>query len=78
MDLARWIRENAFAIASVDAGAPLDDLEPPRSLVEGGRVVAIGEEEGLIVDARYLAALPRPSRRGWASTVRMNSPLAPV
>ena len=40
--LADWIDHNAHAV-SLDADAPLDDLEPMRDLVGGARVVAIGE-----------------------------------
>ena len=40
--LADWIDNDAHA-ASLDADAPLDDLEPLRDLVGSARVVAIGE-----------------------------------
>jgi erythromycin esterase len=37
------LREHAIPIASLDPGAPLDDLEPLRPALEGARVVLLGE-----------------------------------
>jgi hypothetical protein len=37
-----WIRDRAIPIATLDAHAPLDDLEPFRAIVDGARVVGFG------------------------------------
>jgi erythromycin esterase len=38
-----WIRDRAIPIATLDARAPLDDLELFRAIVDGARVVGFGE-----------------------------------
>ncbi|RKT86050.1 erythromycin esterase [Saccharopolyspora antimicrobica] len=40
---ADWFRARSHALTSLDADAPLDDLEPLREIVGDARVVALGE-----------------------------------
>jgi len=43
-----WLREHATTLTTLDPADALDDLEPLRELVEGARVVAIGESSHFI------------------------------
>ncbi|MFE6687494.1 erythromycin esterase family protein [Streptomyces sp. NPDC057743] len=43
-----WLRAHAVPLAHLDPEAPLDDLEPLRTLVGAARVVAIGENSHFI------------------------------
>ncbi len=43
-----WLRAHAVPLAHLDPAAPLDDLEPLRDLVDGARVVAVGEHSHFI------------------------------
>ncbi|MEU8885133.1 erythromycin esterase family protein [Streptomyces hydrogenans] len=43
-----WLRAHAIPLDHLDPAAPLDDLEPLRDLVDGARVVAVGEHSHFI------------------------------
>lgn len=43
MNLTHWVRQNGLPLATLDPAAPLDDLEPLRSIIGSARVVGIGE-----------------------------------
>lgn len=44
MDAAGWLTENAIPIATLDLEAPFDDLQPLREVLDGVRVVQLGEQ----------------------------------
>ncbi|GGV19044.1 hypothetical protein GCM10010275_70830 [Streptomyces litmocidini] len=43
-----WLRGHATPLAHLDPAAPLDDLEPLRDILDGARVVALGEHSHFI------------------------------
>lgn len=45
---SRWLAAHASPLTELDPAAPLDDLEPLRDLIDGARVVAIGENAHFI------------------------------
>ncbi|MGW6060483.1 erythromycin esterase family protein [Streptomyces sp. NPDC055189] len=47
---ADWLHSHAIALSHLDPAAPLDDLEPLRDLLDGVRVVALGEHSHFIAE----------------------------
>ncbi|MEV6756650.1 hypothetical protein [Streptomyces sp. NPDC051214] len=43
-----WLHDHATVLRHLDPAAPLDDLEPLRDLLDGARVVALGEHSHFI------------------------------
>ncbi|MEU9193127.1 erythromycin esterase family protein [Streptomyces hundungensis] len=43
-----WLHDHALPLSHLDPAAPLDDLEPLRDLLDGVRVVAVGEHSHFI------------------------------
>ncbi|BFV60827.1 erythromycin esterase family protein [Kitasatospora sp. CMC57] len=43
-----WLRRGAVPLSHLDPAAPLDDLEPLREILDGARVVALGEHSHFI------------------------------
>ncbi|MFJ4839932.1 erythromycin esterase family protein [Streptomyces sp. NPDC088746] len=43
-----WLRSHATPLSHLDPSAPLDDLEPLRDILDGARVVALGEHSHFI------------------------------
>ncbi|MFG1606651.1 erythromycin esterase family protein [Actinoplanes sp. NPDC049265] len=48
MDFAEFLTTHTFPLATVDPGAPLDDLEPLAERLAAARVIAIGENAHLV------------------------------
>ena len=49
--LIRWQRANhAVPLTHLDPNEPLDDLEPLRKVIDGARIVAIGENSPFITE----------------------------
>ncbi|MFE6165272.1 erythromycin esterase family protein [Streptomyces sp. NPDC056486] len=47
---ADWLHGHAIPLSHVDPAAPLDDLEPLRDILDGVRVVALGEHSHFIAE----------------------------
>ncbi|MFF1693778.1 erythromycin esterase family protein [Streptomyces sp. NPDC058257] len=47
---ADWLRGHAVPLGHLDPAAPLDDLEPLRDILDGVRVVALGEHSHFIAE----------------------------
>ncbi|HWS31627.1 MAG TPA: erythromycin esterase family protein [Actinoplanes sp.] len=48
MDFSGYVTENAIPLATLDPGAPFDDLEPLAARLASARVIAIGENAHLV------------------------------
>ncbi|NUP08062.1 MAG: hypothetical protein HOW73_18605 [Polyangiaceae bacterium] len=67
VDVAAWLRSNAVRLSTLSPDAPLDDLEPLRTLIGNARFVALGEGAHFIDELWTVRQTPR------AATARSSS-----
>lgn len=75
---ADWLHSHATGLLHLDPAAPLDDLEPLRGMLDGARVVALGEHLPFINEFAAMRQRSRPLHRCLPGLCRSSSGTATV